>query len=102
MLAEFSIIPVGNGVSISKYVARAAKIINESGLDYRINAMGTVVEGDIDEIFDLIKNCRKAVMEDIQRVVIHIALDDRRDKEPPRIEKKLQSVEEKTGKMLKK
>jgi len=102
MLAAFSIIPVGSGVSISKYVAIAAKIIDKSGLDYRINSMATVVEGDSDEIFALIEKCHKAVMAEAARVLITITIDDRKDKKPPRIEKKLQSVEEKVGKILKK
>lgn len=102
MLAEFSIIPVGSGVSISKYVAIAAKIVDESGLDYRINPMATVVEGDADEIFALIKKCHEAVMKEVARVLISITIDDRKDKKSPRIEKKLQSVEEKAGKILKK
>ncbi len=102
MLAEFSVIPIGGGVSISKYVAQAAKIVDESGLDYRINPMATVVEGDAGEIFALIEKCHKAVMKDVARVLISITIDDRKDKKPPRIEKKLQSVEKKAGKVLKK
>ncbi len=102
MLAEFSIIPVGSDVSISKYVAIAAKIIDESGLDYRINPMATVVEGDADEVFALIRKCHEAVMKEAARVVIWISIDDRKDKKAPRIEKKLRSVEEKVGKILKK
>lgn len=102
MLAEFSIIPVGSGVSISKYVAIAAKIIDESGLDYRINPMATVVEGGADEIFALIKKCHEAVMKEAVRVLTSITIDDRKDKASPRLEKKLQSVEEKVGKILKK
>ncbi len=102
MLAEFSIIPVGSGVSISKYVAIAAKIIDESGLDYRINSMGTVVEGDADEVLAVIKKCHKAVMTEVARVFISITIDDRKDKPSPRLEKKLQSVDQKAGKILKK
>ena len=102
MLAEISIIPIGKNVSISPYVARAAKIIDESGFDYRINPMSTIVEAEMDDIFDLIKKCHQAVMEDAERVTINIVLDDRKDKEPPRLDKKLTSVEEKVGKTLKK
>jgi uncharacterized protein (TIGR00106 family) len=102
MLAEFSIIPVGDGVSISAHVAKAAKIIDESGLDYRINSMATVVEGEMDEIFKLIKKCREAIMKDVQRVLINITIDDRKDRKPPRLDKKLASVEEKAGKSLRK
>ena len=102
MLAEFSVIPIGAGVSVSSHVAKAAKIIDESGLDYRINPMATVVEGEIDEILDLIKKCHQAVMEDAERVLINVVMDDRKDRKPPRLDKKVASVEEKVGKSLKK
>ena len=56
MIAEISVIPIGEGIDLTGYVARIVKIIDKSGLDYKLNAMGTVVEGDSDRIFDLIKN----------------------------------------------
>ena len=102
MLAEFSVIPIGTGVSVSSHVAKAAKIIDESGLDYRINPMATVVEGEIDEVLDLIKKCHQVVMEDAERVLINVVMDDRKDRKPPRLDKKVASVEEKVGKTLKK
>ncbi len=102
MLAELSIIPIGEGVSISSYVARTAKIIDESGLDYKINPMATVVEGGYDEIMSLVKKCHQAVMEEADRVIIDISIDDRKDKTSPRLDKKLESVEQKAGITLKK
>lgn len=125
MLAEFSVIPIGEGVSVSPHVAKVAKIIDESGLDYRINPMATVparparrsgrparlchsggqsggVEGEMDELFALIKKYHQAVMEDVQRVIITVVMDDRKDRQPPRLDKKVASVEEKVGRTLKK
>ena len=49
MLAEFSIVPIGKDVSLSKYVAKSLDIIDKSGIEYRMNPMGTVVEGEWDE-----------------------------------------------------
>jgi uncharacterized protein (TIGR00106 family) len=102
MLAEFSVVPIGEGVSISAYVAKTAKIIDESGLDYRINPMATVVEGEIDEILEIIKKCHHAVMEDAKRVLITAVMDDRKDRPSSRMDKKVTSVEEKVGRALKK
>ncbi|MCK4948559.1 MAG: thiamine-binding protein, partial [Thermoplasmata archaeon] len=45
MLAEVSIFPIGEGVSLSKWVGRCLKIIDGSGLRYQLNPMGTVIEG---------------------------------------------------------
>lgn len=102
MLAEISIIPVGKDVSISGYVAEVAEIIDKSGLDYRINPMGTVIEGSFDEIMGLLKQCHDIVMKDVDRVIITLSMDDRKDKVPPRLDKKVESVEKKLGHSLKK
>ena len=45
MLASFSVLPVGIGEALSEHVARIIDIIDASGLDYRLGAMETTVEG---------------------------------------------------------
>ncbi|MGR3179435.1 MAG: MTH1187 family thiamine-binding protein, partial [Candidatus Anammoxibacter sp.] len=57
VLLEFSMSPLDKGESVSKYVAGSLDIIDKSGLDYRVNSMGTVIEGDWDEVFDVMKQC---------------------------------------------
>ena len=101
MLAEFSIFPIGEGESLSKYVARSLKLIDESGLKYRINPMGTVVEGEWDEVMELIKSCHHAILEDTQRVTCSIKIDDRKGKTNA-LDMKIKSVEEKVGRRLNK
>ena len=78
MLAEFSISPVGAGASVGKWVARCLDIVDRSGLPYRLGSMGTTVEGELDEVLDLIKRCHRAVLEDIDRVSTLIKIDDRK------------------------
>lgn len=102
MLAELSVIPIGKENSISPFVAKIVTIIDESGLDYRMNAMATVVEGEMDQVLDLIRKCHGAAMKDVERVLIRVVIDDRQDKASPRLDKKLVSIEEKIGKSLKK
>ena len=53
---------------MSKYVARCLEIVDASGLDYRLNPMGTVVEGPFDEVLALIARCHQAVAKDCDRV----------------------------------
>ncbi|MEN2994685.1 MAG: MTH1187 family thiamine-binding protein [Thermodesulfovibrio sp.] len=101
MIVEFSIVPLGVGVSVSEYVAKVIKIVDESGLPYRLHAMGTIVEGQWDEIMSLIKKCRDSLMEEVERIIIDIKIDDRKGA-TGRIEGKVKSVEEKIGKQLKK
>ena len=101
MLAEFTIFPIGEGVSLSKYVARSLELIDKSGLPYRINPMGTVVEGEWDEVMELIKKCHQAIREDTERVSTAIKIDDRKGAKGA-LDKKIKSVEEKVGKELSK
>jgi len=101
MLAEFSIIPVGKDESVSGLVSLAIEIVRNSGLEYRVNSMGTVVEGSWNEVMDLIKRCHDAVRKETGRVVTSITIDDRAIS-GSRIGRKIQSVEEKIGHVLKK
>lgn len=96
MLAEFSIFPIGSGVSLSRYVARSIELIERSGLPYKVNAMGTVVEGDYDEVMALIKECHMRMRKDNERIVTIIKIDDRKGKKD-RITGKVRSVQRKVG-----
>ncbi len=100
MIAEFSMVPLGVGVSVSQYVAKVIKLVDESGLPYRVHAMGTIVEGQWDEVMELIKKCRNLLMDEVERLVIDIKIDDRKGA-TGRIEAKIKSVEEKLGKPVK-
>jgi uncharacterized protein (TIGR00106 family) len=101
MLAEVSIIPIGIGSSIGDKLAEVLKIIDASGLPYKVNPMGTVIEGEWDEIMKLIKKCHEAVIKTGERTITTITIDDRKGK-PNRIEEKVKSIEKRLGKTLKK
>ena len=101
MLVEFSIIPIGSGSSISRKLAEVLKIVDASGLPYKINPMGTIVEGKWDELFRLIKKCHISALNNEERVLTNISIDDRKGK-ANRIELKVKSLEDKIGKKLKK
>ena len=101
MLAEFSIIPLGKGSSLGDDVAKVLKIIDNSKLPYRVNPMGTVVEGPWDEVMQLIKKCHTAALKNSGRLVTHIIIDDRKGR-PKRIDEKVRSLERRLGRTLKK
>ena len=101
MLVEFSIVPLGKGESVSALVARVLKIVAASGISYKANPMGTVLEGEWDRVMGIIKECHQEVMKDADRAVTSIKVDDRKGK-GERIEKKLESVEQKLGMKLNK
>jgi uncharacterized protein (TIGR00106 family) len=83
IIAELSITPIGSGTSVSKYVKIALDALKKSGIYFETNAMATVIETkDIDELFDVIKRAHNAVLEaGVKRVITHIKIDDRKDKE---------------------
>jgi uncharacterized protein (TIGR00106 family) len=101
MLAEFSIVPIGKGSSIGDQLAEVLKIVDASKLPYKANPMGTVVEGEWNDVMDLIRGCHEAVMSTSERVVTSISIDDRKGK-PNRIDQKVESIERRIGKVLKK
>ncbi len=101
MLVEFSIVPVGVGSSIGDQLAEVLKIVDASGLPYKVNPMGTVIEGQWDEVMKLIRKCHSTVMKRGERAITTISIDDRKGK-PNRIEQKVKSIERRLGKTLKK
>lgn len=101
MLIGFSVVPLGAGSSIGDQIAEVMRIVDESGLPYKVNPMATVVEGEWDEVMNLVKMCHAAVMKSAERAVTTISIDDRKGR-PGRIEEKVKSVERRIGKSLKK
>ena len=101
MLVDLSIVPIGAGSSIGDRLAEVLSIIDASGLPYKVNPMGTVIEGEWDDIMRLIKKCHRAVMKSGERALTTIIIDDRKGK-PNRIEEKVKSIERRIGKLLKK
>ena len=95
MIVEFSIIPIDKeGKSLSEYIAKTINIIKKSGLQYELHAMGTLVEGDAEEVFDLIKKCHLNMTRFSDRVYTSINIDDRKGA-TGRLEGKVVSVENK-------
>jgi uncharacterized protein (TIGR00106 family) len=99
MMIEFSVVPLGKGASVSPVIARVMKIVMDSGFRYKANPMGTVIEGEWGQLMDLIKKCHDEVMKDADRVVTSIKIDDYKGK-GDRLDKKLESVEQKLGQKL--
>ena len=101
MLTQFSIIPVGSGESIGDHIATVLRIVDESGLPYKANPMGTVVEGQWDEVMKVVRDCHYEVLKASPRLVTNISIDERPGK-PDRLEEKLKSVEKRLGREVRK
>ncbi len=83
IIAEITMTPLGKGVSVSAYVRLAFEVIKESGLNYELTPMSTVLEArTLDEIFGVVKKAEEVMLNaGAERVVIDIKIDHRVDKD---------------------
>ncbi|WP_227766958.1 MTH1187 family thiamine-binding protein [Zhaonella formicivorans] len=95
-IVAVSITPLGVGTSVSSFVAAAERVLlQKPHLKRQLSPMFTVLEGDLDEIMEAIREMQEAVFAaGAQRVSTVIKIDDRRDKEVT-MEGKIKAVEEK-------
>ncbi|MEU6332489.1 MTH1187 family thiamine-binding protein [Streptomyces sp. NPDC047049] len=75
MLVAFSLTPMGVEAGVAEYIADAVKIIRESGLPNRSDSMYTMIEGEWDEVMDVIKRATEAVSAKSPRVQLSIKAD---------------------------
>ncbi len=101
MIAQFSIVPLEVSGGLSGHVAKIIERVEKSGLEYRLTPMATVVEGDFDEVMALIIDCHKLMRKSSKRVYTSITIDDREGSRG-RISGKIESVEKKLGREVKK
>jgi len=90
-LIDLSIFPVGKGESVSPYVARVVTIIKDSGLQYKLGPMGTTIEGEWDELMDVVTRCFKELKKDCTRIYMSAKVDYR-EQGSNRIVSKVKSV----------
>jgi uncharacterized protein (TIGR00106 family) len=101
VLLEMSITPLGKGESVSQYVADCVELVDQSGLDYELHAMGTIVEGELSQVLDLMRRCIEQTATHSDRVTCSAKLDYRRG-QSGRLKSKIASVELKLGREVRK
>ena len=99
MLLEFSIAPMDKGPSVGQYVARALDIVDRSGIPYRLNPMGTVLEGTWEEVLGVVRHCLEDLERDCERVTITMKLDHRKGRTGA-LRAKVEQVERLVGRKL--
>ncbi|AEE44686.1 MTH1187 family thiamine-binding protein [Cellulomonas fimi] len=77
MLVAFSVAPLGAGESVTEAVADAVRVVRESGLPNRTDAMFTTIEGEWDEVMDVVKRATAAVGRHGHRVSLVLKADIR-------------------------
>jgi len=99
VLLEFSMTPLGKGESVGKYVARSLDIIDRSGIDYKLGPMGTVLEGEWEDVIRVVKKCYECMRKDCNRISVTIKIDAREGAKG-RLQSKVHSVQKRVGRML--
>jgi uncharacterized protein (TIGR00106 family) len=99
LLLEMSISPLDQGEHLSQHVAEAIDIVDRSGLPYQVTAMGTLIEGEWEEVFAVVRQCYDVMRRRSRRISISIKVDAR---EGPggRLVSKIDAVERRLGRNL--
>jgi uncharacterized protein (TIGR00106 family) len=94
-IVDLCVVPIGVGVSVSSYVTACERVLREAGLESRLHAFGTNIEGEWEQVFDAIRRCHEVVHEmGAPRITTTIKLGTRTDRDQC-MDDKVRSVEEK-------
>lgn len=93
VIVQFTTAPIGEGVSVSRFVVEALREVEGSGLRFQLTPMSTVFEAEsLREAVEVILRAHEAIFQaGASRVITDIKIDDRRD-EPRRMEDKVEKV----------
>lgn len=95
VIADFCIVPMGVGVSVSPHVAACEKILREAGLNPRMHGYGTNIEGEWEQVFEAIRRCHEVVHGmGAPRISSNLRFGTRTDRKQT-VADKISSVEEK-------
>lgn len=95
VIADFCIVPLGVGVSVSPYIAVCEKILTQAGLNPQLHAYGTNVEGEWDDVFNALQQCHQTVHEmGAPRITTTVKMGTRTDRSQSMADK-VESVQRK-------
>jgi uncharacterized protein (TIGR00106 family) len=95
VIADLCVVPLGVGVSVSRYVAACERVLRDAGLKIQLHAYGTNLEGEWDEVFAAIRRCHEVIHEmGAPRISTTIKVGTRTDRDQT-MEDKIHSVESK-------
>jgi uncharacterized protein (TIGR00106 family) len=95
VMIELCIVPMGVGVSVSRYVAACERVIDQAGLDRQLHAYGTNIQGEWDQVMAAVKRCHEVVHDmGAPRIFTVMKVGSRTDK-PQTMDQKIQSVQSK-------
>ena len=94
VIVDMSIFPLDKGVELSDSVARAVKVIRESGLPHVFGPMGTSIEGEWNQVMEVVDACMQEMKSDSDRVYMSLKVDYRKGRQDG-LKQKVRSVEAK-------
>jgi uncharacterized protein (TIGR00106 family) len=95
VIIDLCVVPLGVGLSVSKYVAACHEVIKAAGLKSELHAYGTNIQGDWDKVFEAVKKCHEKIHDmGAPRITTTIKLGTRTDREQTMADK-VKSVQEK-------
>jgi uncharacterized protein (TIGR00106 family) len=81
VIVDFTVVPVGMGVSLSEYIAACERVLQDSGLTYELHANGTNIEGEWEDVFAAIRRCHETLHTmGVPRIHTDIKLGTRTDR----------------------
>lgn len=99
VLLEFAMFPTDKGSSVSNYVSKVIEMIRNDCKDYKLTAMGTIIETNtLNEALTIVQKAHDILEKDSDRIYSSIKLDIRKNKDK-RLQNKISSIEEKIGKV---
>jgi len=99
MLAELSIVPLGRGEHLSAAIAEVLDVVDRSGIRYKFTPSGTCLEGEWDEVMDVVRRCHARARQGSRHVMTTIRIEDE-EGETDKLTRNITSVEEKLGRQL--
>ena len=99
VLLEFAMFPTDKGTSVSKDVSKIIAMIRDSGVSYKLTPMGTIIETeDLPEALNIVQKSYDLLKDNSSRVYSTLTMDIQKGKKN-RLESKVQSIENKIGKV---
>jgi uncharacterized protein (TIGR00106 family) len=99
MLIQLTVVPLGGDIHLSDEIAEVLKMVDDSGLPYQLTPSGTCIEGEWDEVMELVRHCHERVRRDSPHVITTIRIEDDQGA-TDKLRRNITSVEEKAGRKL--
>ena len=99
MLAELSIVPLGRGEHLASAIAEVLDVVDRSGIRYKFTPCGTCLEGDWDEVMEVVRQCHARARQGSPHVMTTLRIEDEAG-ENDKLTRNVTSVEEKLGRQL--